>query len=119
MPVSPSDRHGVSALPAASHPPTAKSMSASRSPASCSAAAHRHLGHLQARHALVTPERVDPHPDDRDAHEACTGLNAYVTAPLPPGAGTSTSSIGMPMCKRSGSASVSRASTRTSPGSST
>ena len=79
-------------------------------------------GHLQARHALVAAERMDADPDDGDvgrAHACSTGRNAYVSAPSPPGAGTSTSSIGIPIRRRSGSASVSRASTRTSPGSST
>ncbi len=77
--------------------------------------------HLQAADALVAAERVDAEADDRDvvAHAAAPGRNANVSAPESPGAGISVSSIGMPISSSSGSTSVSRASTRTSPGSST
>jgi len=68
----------------------------------------------------VAAERVDPEADDRDAAPAVssTGAKAYVN-PAPPGASISTSSIGIPIRKRAGSRSVSRASTRTWPASST
>ena len=56
----------------------------------------------------------------RPRRRSCaTGPNAKVIVSRSPGAGISVSSIGMPICSRSGSDSVSRASTRTSPGSST
>ena len=76
--------------------------------------------HLEARHAGMAAEGVDADADDR-RRRSCSfassaGRKAKVTAPPSPGAGTSTSSIGMPMRSCGGSASVSRASTRTSPG---
>ena len=123
-PVRPRTDTDVSALPAASDPPAAKSTSSQPMPASASARARGDRRHLEARHAGVAAERMDADADDRHvvvrAHSpSSAGRKAKVTAPPSPGAGTSTSSIGIPMRSWAGSASVSRASTRTSPGSST
>ena len=121
-PVRPSAATIVSALPAASDPPAANSTSCQPMPASPQRGSGRDGGHLQARHPLAAPERVDADADDCDlgrAHSPSAGRKAKVRAPPAPGAGTSTSSIGIPMRRSAGSASVSLASTRSSPGSST
>ena len=82
--------------------------------------------HLQAGDALVAAERMDADADDGDvlghrsaSSSSSAGRNAKVTVPESPGAAIRVSSIGIPMRSRAGSASVRRASTRTSPGSST
>src|SRR5207248_4301660 len=74
----------------------------------------------------VAAERVEADPDDGDArrvHDAApTGAKAYVTMSRPSASvanGTTTSSSSIPMRNSAGSATVSRASTRTSPGIST
>ena len=73
-------------------------------------------------------ERVQAHAHDRNVHlsapldPVATGRNANVTTSLPSSSvrnGTTTSSISMPSASTSGSDSVSRVSTFTSPGSST
>ena len=77
-------------------------------------------GHLQAGDARVAAEGVDAEADDGDvvAHAGSTGRNAKVTARVP---GAGSASAPSPCRSRScaGSDSVRRASTRTSPGSST
>ena len=121
-PVRPSAETVVSALPAASDPPAAKLDVLPADAGVAQRGAGRDRRHLQARHPLVPSERVDAHADDRDlggAHSPSAGRKAYVSAPAAPGAGISTSSIGIPMRRRAGSASVSLASTRSSPSSST
>src|SRR5262249_35841080 len=77
--------------------------------------------HLQGADALVPAERVDAEAGDRDvvAHPAASGRKANASVPEAPGAGISVSSIAMPISSSSKPTSVSRASTRTSPGSST
>ncbi len=61
----------------------------------------------------MAAERVDPEADDGDVVVHDTGLNAKAASAI------SVSSISIPISSFEGSDSVSRASTRTSPGSST
>ena len=69
-------------------------------------------GHLQAGDAGVAAERVDAEADDGDVVAHDSGLKAKGAS------GISVSSISIPISSFAGSDSVSRASTRTSPGSS-
>ena len=111
----------MSALPAASDPPAAKSTSAQPMPASVSAA-------RAATAAISRPDTPGWRPKGW-MPTPTTATPSFVLIPRPPRAGrrrsprrrrpergTSTSSIGIPMRSCAGSASVSRASTRTSPG---
>ena len=77
-PVSPSTDTDVSALPAASEPPAAKSTSSQRMPASSKRAAGGDGRHLEAADPFVAAERVDPEADDGDvAHPSSSiGRNA-------------------------------------------
>ena len=121
-PVRPSAETVVSALPAASDPPAANSTSCQPTPASRSAARAATAAISRPDTPSCRPNGWMPTPTTATsvgAHSGSAGRKAYVSAPPAPGAGISTSSIGIPMRRRAGSASVSLASTRTSPGSST
>ena len=102
----------VSALPAASEPPAAKSICIPAQAGVLERGAGGVRGHLQAGDAGVAAERVDAEADDGDV-VAHSGLKAKAAS------GISVSSISMPISSFEGSDSVRRASTRTSPGSST
>ena len=112
-PVSPSTDTVVSALPAASEPPAAKSICSQPRPASVSAARAACAAISRPDDAGVAAEGVDAEADDGDVVAHDTGRNAKVAS------GISVSSISMPISSFEGSDSVRRASTRTSPGSST
>ena len=76
-PVRPSTETIVSALPAASDPPAANSTSLPADARVAQRGAGRDRRHLEARHAVVPPERVDAHADDATiAHASSAGRNA-------------------------------------------
>ena len=95
-PVSPSTDTVVSALPAASEPPAAKSMSSQPRPASASAARAAMRGHLEARtRPSWRPNGWMPRPTIATSSCACPRRPERERhASSPPGAGISVSSIG-------------------------
>ena len=112
-PVRPSTDTVVSALPAASEPPAAKSICSQPRPASVSAARAACAAISRPETPGWRPNGWMPRPMIGDVVAHDTGRNANVAS------GISVSSISMPIWSFEGSDSVRRASTRTSPGSST
>ena len=81
-PVSPSTDTDVSALPAASEPPAAKSIVLPADAGVVERPAGGDGAHLQAGHAVVPAERVDAEAHDRDVgRSGSAGRKANVTAP--------------------------------------
>ena len=122
-PVRPSTDTVVSALPAASEPPAAKSICSQPRPASRERGAR---GDARPSRGRTRPgggrtdgcRRRRPR-RRRYASSVLRGREGEGQRAVRTGAGISVSSIGIPIRSRAGSDSVSRASTRTSPGSST
>ena len=111
-PVRPSTDTVVSALPAASEPPAAKSISSQPRPASSSAARAACAAISRPETPGWRPNGWMPEADDGDVVAHGSGLKAKGAS------GISVSSISIPISSFEGSDSVSRASTRTSPGNS-
>ena len=117
-PVRPSTDTVVSALPAASEPPAANSIASQPMPASASAARAAWAAISRPDTPGWRPKGWMPSPTTATA-SALMSLVLHAAWKAKAAPSSRVSSIAIPIRRRSGSDSVRRASTRTSPGSST